>query len=174
MYDDPKGQQYKWEQITRQMYAGSLVSPDEVKANPGDYILAFSLWDMADLLDVEHILGEAPGGVYIYSNSKAYDEEQKVDLVRLWNWTQHFGMKPVGLEVVARDRTGRVAEVDVVPDYHASGHANGPELLQLVKTVCPKVLIPIHTEQPQWWVEELAGTGIQVEIPVYARPIYLC
>ncbi|MFQ6013958.1 MAG: MBL fold metallo-hydrolase RNA specificity domain-containing protein, partial [Anaerolineae bacterium] len=173
VYDDPKGQQYKWEQITRQMYAGSLLGPGEVKAHPGDYILAFSLWDMADLLDVEHILGEAPGGAYIYSNSKAYDEEQKVDLVRLWNWTRHFGMEPVGLAVVARDRTGRVVEVDVVPGYHASGHANGPELLQLVKTVRPKVLIPIHTEQPQWWVEELAGTGIQVEMPVYARPIYL-
>jgi ribonuclease J len=174
VYDDPKGQQYKWEQITRQMYAGNLVGPDEVKAHPGDYILAFSLWDMADLLDVEHILGEAPGGAYIYSNSKAYDEEQMVDLVRLWNWIEHFGMEPVGLEVVARDRTGRVTEVDVVPGYHASGHANGLELLQLVKTVRPKVLIPIHTEQPQWWVEELAGTGIQVKMPIYARPIYLC
>ena len=173
VYDDPKGQQYKWEQITRQMYSGSLVGPDEVKARPGDYILAFSLWDMADLLDVEHILGEAPGGAYIYSNSKAYDEEQKVDLVRLWNWIRHFGMEPVGLEVVVRDRTGRVAEVDVVPGYHASGHANGPELLQLVKTALPKVLIPIHTEQPGWWVEELAGTGIQVKMPAYARPIYL-
>jgi len=29
------------------------------------------------------------------------------------------------------------------------------------------VRIPIHTEQPQWQVEELAGTGIQVEIPAY-------
>jgi len=174
VYNDPKGQQSKWEQITRQVYAGSLLAPDEVKRHPGDYILAFSLWDMADLLDVEHILGEAPGGAYIYSNSKAYDEEQKVDLVRLWNWIEHFGMEPIGLEVAVRDRTGRVAEVDVVSGYHASGHANGHELLQLVKTVRPKVLIPIHTERAQWWVEELAGTGIQVEIPVYARPIYLC
>ena len=136
-------------------------------------LLAFSLWDMADLLDVEHILGEAPGGAYIYSNSKAYDEEQKVDLVRLWNWIEHFGMEPVGLEVAVRDWTGRVTEVDVVPGYHASGHANGPELLQIVKTVRPKVLIAIHTEQPRWWIEELAGTGIQVEIPTYAQPVYL-
>ena len=172
VYDDPKGRKERWEQITRQVYADSLFGPDEVKAHPGDYVLAFSLWDMADLLDIEHILGATPGGVYIYSNSKAYDEEQKVDLVRLWNWIEHFGMEPVGLEVVGRDRTGLVSEVDVVPGYHASGHANGPELLQLVKTVHPKVLIPIHTEQPQWWAEELAGTEIQVEIPIYGRPIY--
>jgi ribonuclease J len=173
MYDDPKGQQHKWEQMTRQAYADSLVGSGEAKAHPGDYILAFSLWDMADLLDIEHILGAMPGGTYVYSSSKAYDDEQKVDLVRLWNWIRHFGMEPVGLQVTARDRTGRVTEVDAVPGYHASGHANGPELLSFAKTVAPEVLIAVHTEQPQWWAEELAGTGIQVQIPSYAQPIYL-
>jgi len=53
------------------------------------------------------------------------------------------------LQAVFRFAFGRVAEVDVVPGYHASGHASGPGLLQLVKTVRPKVRIPIHTEQPQ-------------------------
>ncbi len=171
VYDDPKGQQQKWEQVTRQAYAGKLLGPDEVKAHPGEYILAFSLWDMADLLDVEHILGKAPGGVYIYSNSKAYDEEQKVDLVRLWNWIHHFEMEPVGLTVTARDRTGRVVEVDVVSGYHASGHASGPELLEFVKAVRPQVLIPVHTEEPGWWVDQLKGTGIPVLLPTYAQPL---
>jgi ribonuclease J len=173
MYDDPKSQQYKWEQMTRQAYADSLVGPDEVKAHPGDYILALSLWDMADLLDIEHILGAVPGGTYVYSNSKAYDDEQKVDLVRLWNWIGHFGMTPVGLQAMSRDRTGRVTEVDVVPGYHASGHANGPELLQFVKTVRPHKLVAVHTEEPQWWAEQLAETGIRVELPIYAQPIHL-
>ena len=94
-------------------------------------------------------------------------------LVGLWNWIAHFGMEPVGLQVVRRDRTARVTEVDVVPGYHASGHANGPELLQFVKTVRPQMLVAVHTEEPQWWAEELAGTGIQVEIPAYAQPIHL-
>jgi hypothetical protein len=124
-------------------------------------------------VQIEHILGAMPGGTYVYSNSKAYDDEQRVDLVRLWNWIKHFGMEPVGLQVASRDRTGRVTEVDVVPSYHASGHANGPELLSFAKTVAPEVLIAVHTEQPQWWVEELAGTGIQIQIPIYAQPIYL-
>lgn len=109
--------------------------------------------------------------MYVYSNSKAYDEEQKVDLVRLWNWIRHFGMEPVGLQPVARDATGRVTEVDVTPGYHASGHASGPELLRLVNEARPEILIPIHTEQPDWWVEQLKGTGIQVAIPNFARPI---
>lgn len=169
VYDDPKGQQQRWEQVTRQLYAGKLLGPDEVKAHPGECILAFSLWDMADLLDVEHILGTAPGGAYIYSNSKAYDEEQKVDLVRLWNWICHFDMEAVGLRVVARDRAGRVTGVDVVPGYHASGHASGPELLEFVRAVRPQALIPVHTEEPGWWVDRLAGTGISVLVPTYGR-----
>jgi len=171
LYDDPKGRQDKWEQVTREFYSGQLVGPDEVRRRPGEYILAFSLWDMPDLLDIEHLMGEAPGGVYVYSNSKAYDEEQKVDLVRLWNWIRHFGIEPVGLQPVARDAAGRVTEVDVTPGYHASGHASGPELLRLVTEVRPEILIPIHTEHPTWWVEQLKGTGIQVAIPDFARPI---
>jgi ribonuclease J len=171
LYDDPKGRKDRWEEVTRDFYSSQLVGPKEVRQCPGEYILAFSLWDMPDLLDIEHLMGEAPGGVYVYSNSKAYDEEQKVDLVRLWNWIRHFGMEPVGLQSVARDAADRVTEVDVTPGYHASGHASGPELLRLVKEVRPEILIPIHTEHPAWWVEKLKGTGIRVEIPDLARPI---
>ncbi len=108
------------------------------------------------------------GGTYIYSNSRAYDEEQKVDLARLWNWIEHFGMKPVGLR-----RDGPSGEVDVVPGYHASGHAGGPDLVRFVKEVRPRLLIPVHTERPERWLEELEGTGIQVVIPRYARPVPL-
>jgi len=171
LYDDPKGRKDEWEKVTRGFYSSQLVGPDEVQRHPGEYILAFSLWDMPDLLDIEYLMGETPGGVYVYSNSKAYDEEQKVDLVRLWNWIRHFGMEPVGLQPTARNAAGRVTEVDVTPGYHASGHASGPELLRLVKEARPEILIPIHTENPTWWVEGLKGTGIRVEIPDLARPI---
>ncbi|MGC8873492.1 MAG: MBL fold metallo-hydrolase [Chloroflexia bacterium] len=171
VYDDPKSQQQNWEKVIRQTYAGKVLGPDRVRASPGEYILAFSLWDMADLLDIEYILGTAPGGTYIYSNSKAYDEEQKVDLVRLWNWIRHFGMVPVGLKVGVRDRAGRVAEVDVEGGYHASGHASGPELVEFVRTVRPQALIPVHTEEPEWWLDQLAGTGIPVLEPTYGQPL---
>jgi ribonuclease J len=173
VYDDPKGRQDRWEQVTREKHRASLVGPREVKASPGEYILALSLWDVADLLDVEHLLGGVPGGVYIYSNSQAYDDEQRVDLVRLWNWIRHFGMEPVGLALACRDRTGRPTRVETVPGYHASGHASGPELLEAVTAIRPKYLIPVHTERPRWWVKNLARTGIRVRIPAYGQPIPL-
>ncbi len=169
IYDDPKGRLDKWEDCTRQEYREKLIGPGQVRNCPGEYILAFSLWDMADLLDVEYLLeGGLAEGLYIYSNSKAYDEEQRVDLERLLNWIEHFGMKPAGLKP-----NGPSGKVDVDPGYHASGHASGPELIQFVKEVRPRLLIPIHTERPERWEEELRGTGIKVIIPSYARPITL-
>jgi len=79
LYDDPKSRQNKWEEVTRQAHHERVVGPDWIRKQPGDYILVCSLWDMADLLE------KLPGGVYIYSNSKAYDKEQKVDLAQQVN-----------------------------------------------------------------------------------------
>ncbi len=171
LYNDPKGKKNKWEKAIRGRWPA--VGPEEVHQGLGDYILAFSLWDIADLLDIAHLLGRAPGGVYIYSNSQAYDEEQMVDLVRLWNWIGHLEMEPVGLQATGREAAGRVCQVGVVPGYHASGHADGSALLRFVRTAQPEVLIPIHTEEANWWVSQLAGSGIRVEVPQVGQPIPL-
>jgi len=102
------------------------------------------------------------GGIYLYSNSRAYEEEQAIDLQRLRHWIAHMGLTMYG------DPDDPTA----VP-LHASGHAPGPALAQLVRTVHPRVLVPIHTEKPEWWQEQLAGTGIEVQLPVVGRPLPL-
>ncbi len=131
----------------------------------GDYILACSLWDMADLLDLEYLLGSGPvDGTYIYSNSRAYDEEQKVDLAR-----------SVELDRALRDEAGGpaagrpVGEVGVVPGYHASGHAGGLDLVRFVKEVRPRLLIPVHTERPERWLEELQAPASR-SLPIMPDP----
>jgi ribonuclease J len=55
--------------------------------------------------------------------------------------------------------------------YHASGHASGEELVEFVRQVRPKTLIPIHTETPELWHKRLRGTGIRVQVPEYGQPI---
>ncbi len=70
LYEDPKVTPGEWEKITRQAYSGKQVGPEQVRRQPGAYILACSLWDMADLLDLEYLLGSGPvGGTYIYSTA---------------------------------------------------------------------------------------------------------
>jgi ribonuclease J len=158
LYADPKSAPRSWEVALRQRWASRTVGPAEVSAQPGDYILCFSLWDANDLLDLQDI----EGGVYLYSNSRAYDEEQAVDLERLRNWVRHVGLK----------MEGDPDDPQAVP-LHASGHATGPQLRDFVRRVRPRTLIPIHTENPAWWRDQLAGTGIHVVLPQVGQPVPL-
>jgi ribonuclease J len=172
LYADPKVSQFDWEKRVRQRYAGRVVTPLDVRQEPGDYLLAFSLTDMADLLDIEYLLKGKPGGVYVFSNSQAYDDEQMVDLVRLWNWTEHLGLTLEGLQP-HRDGRGTVVKVTPTEGYHASGHAAAAELEEFVRRVQPRRLIAIHTENAQAWQELLRGTSIELVIPRHAEPIRL-
>jgi ribonuclease J len=173
VYDDPKAVEQKWEHLVRDRYRASISGPRQVTAHPGDFLLAFSLTDVADMLDLQMLLGTRPGGIYLFSNSQAYDEEQMVDLVRLWNWTEHLGLKLVGLEPAARGSRGEVTQVRPVPGFHASGHAGREELVQFVRDVRPKVLIPIHTEAARLWPELLRGVEVKIQYPSYAMPLNL-
>jgi len=55
---------------------------------------------------------------------------------------------------------------------HSSGHASGPEILELVETINPGVVIPIHTEHPRFFASKL-GSARQVHIPRIGVPIKL-
>ncbi len=168
LYDDPKVRPYAWEQAVRARYPSSRCGPQQIRKSPGDYLLAFSLTDIVDLLDLQFLLGREAGGLYLFSNSQAYDDEQMADLMRLWNWARHLGMRVVGLET--RTIHGR-QEIVPQPGYHASGHASEADLVEFVKTVRPKALVAIHTELPQRWRDLLRGTSIGLFLPEMGRPV---
>ena len=170
IYNDPKSVYRQYETAVRQRYAAIIVSPDTVRRHLGDYILAFSLCDMADLIDLEYLAGRQLNGIYIFSSSPAHDEEEMVDLLRLWNWTQHLGLLLVGLQP-RRDTTGRVIAMEIQPGYHASGHAGGDELREFVRSVSPQTLIPIHSEAVHLWDQMLDGQPIRIIAPEYAGPV---
>ncbi|MDH7486337.1 MAG: exonuclease [Anaerolineae bacterium] len=153
LYADPKAAPRPWERALRQQWAGRTVKAADVSHDPGAYVLAFSLWDANDLLDLEGVAG----GIYLYSNSRAYDEEQAADLERLRNWVRLMGLTMYG----------DPDDPQTVP-LHASGHAPGQALAEFVQTVRPGMLIPVHTENPGWWERQLAGTGIAVRPPLLA------
>ena len=172
VYADPKSNRYTWEQIVLEHYADKIISPREVSKHPDENILAFSLTDVADLLDLQAIKGAPIEGVYIFSNSRAYDDEQKVDFERLWNWLTYFGLRVYGLKKPYRTKEGLlIAETE--PGYHASGHAGKDELVRMVKEINPRVLIPVHTERPDLWRDLLHGTDIKIMEPQAGMPILL-
>jgi ribonuclease J len=164
LYDDPKARPASWEQGVRDRYAGRRVSPAEVGRAPGDFVLCFSFWDVKNLIDIR-----PSGGRYIYSASEAFSEEQRIDIDRLENWLERFAMTGVGLP--RRELDGKPLPEEA--GLHASGHAGPDELLRLVREVAPQTLIPVHTENPSYFREELAGIDIEVVEPEYGRPIPL-
>jgi ribonuclease J len=90
--------------------------------------------------------------------SEPFNMEMELDKNRLRRWLQHFGVNPPDFE----------------PRYaHASGHASGPELLEMIREIRPKMLVPVHTEHPELFAEALADSGIQVHIPTLGEPIVL-
>ena len=156
IYRDLKSRLASWEESIHQQFRSKLISSSEVRRNPGNFICCFSFWDLDELIDI------APrGGTYIYSSSEVFDEEGALDMKRLHNWIRHFELRGVGLP---RENLGwRVPEEE--QGLHASGHASGPELLELVREINPQVLLPIHTEEPEYFIRELRGTGIKVHLP---------
>jgi ribonuclease J len=148
---EPRG----WEQGFRARYGSRLVSPDEVRKNPGGFILAFSYNDMNDLLDVD----PPEKSVFIYSSSEPYGEAQRVDMWRLWNWTQFYGMDVYGFRWEGEDESGSPK----FPGHlHASGHISPDDLLWLIKEVQPRYVLPVHTRNRGWFVEQLREESTKV------------
>jgi ribonuclease J len=144
--DDVRIDIKSWDATIRSEYRAKLVPIDEVQRDPGGFVLAFSFWDLKHLLDID-----PPGGIYIYSASEAHSEEQELDIRRLFHWLKLFHLKPVGIELEADGRSQPVGR------FHASGHASAEDLLQIIRTIRPKGLLPVHTEHPEFFARELQG-----------------
>ncbi|GAI10755.1 unnamed protein product, partial [marine sediment metagenome] len=64
--------------------------------------------------------------------------------------------------------TGKVAEEE--QGFHSSGHASASELLEVIKTIGAKLVIPIHTEHPELFLAKV-GTETRVHIPKIGQTI---
>ncbi|MFQ6127075.1 MAG: MBL fold metallo-hydrolase RNA specificity domain-containing protein, partial [Candidatus Heimdallarchaeota archaeon] len=100
-------------------------------------------WDMKHLLDIK-----PEGGTYIYSSSEAYTEDQVIDFRRLWNWLKFFNFTVKGFSII--EKGGRTLP-EFEEGYHASGHISAEGLLQMIHGINPEIVIPVHTENPEFF-----------------------
>lgn len=101
---------------------------DQLRPVAHRMIFALSFWDVQNLVD----LGVGAEALYVFSSSEAHDEEQARDLWRLNNWLDLLGVR-------RRLNT------------HASGHAGQADLVRMVRTLRPELLVPVHTEKADLW-----------------------
>ncbi|MDD5094168.1 MAG: MBL fold metallo-hydrolase RNA specificity domain-containing protein [Dehalococcoidia bacterium] len=163
IYKDFKSRVSSWEGAIHRRYEDKIITPPYVRENAGDLILCFSFWDSLDLIDI----APPPGGTYIYSASEVFDEEGAMDMRRLANWIDHFGMKAIGLP--REELNWAIPENE--RGYHSSGHACGTDLLDLIRRINPRILVPIHTEDPDYFIRNLKDTGIEIRVPVEGQPL---
>ncbi|MFQ5822129.1 MAG: MBL fold metallo-hydrolase RNA specificity domain-containing protein [Candidatus Heimdallarchaeota archaeon] len=143
IYSDLKLTRNRYEREIRTEFADQLLDPNDIGEAPENYILCLSFWDMKHLLDIK-----PEGGTYIYSSSEAYTEEQVIDFRRLWNWLKFFNFTVKGFNII--EKGGRILP-EFEEGYHASGHISAEGLLQMIHGINPEIVIPVHTENPEFF-----------------------
>ena len=127
IYRRNKKRYEKWEE--RVSERAEVITSDDLTAAPNRYVVATSLSDMEGMVGVK----PSPGSVYVLSSSEPYNEEMELDLQRLIEWLDFYGM----------------------PLYHihVSGHIMPQQLRGLVGAIGAKRVAPIHTEHPELFLK---------------------
>jgi len=112
----------KWERNF--IFTDDTIKCKELKNNPKEYVVSTSLWEMNQLIDIQ-----PKNAIWIKSNCEPFSEDMELDEKRKQHWLEHFGIKEY--------------------PAHASGHASGPEIKQMIEEINAKKVIPIHTEHPE-------------------------
>jgi ribonuclease J len=130
VYARKKRVSYLWERP----YLDDALSAEEVRRQGRQYLLALDLAHFTELID----LRPPRGSPFIHSMSEPFSEDDVDDRV-MHNWLDHFGLE--------------------FHQMHASGHASGAELLEIVRATGARTVYPIHTEHPEAF--EKAGPSVR-------------
>lgn len=140
-------------------YESKIVLAEDVASAQDQFILCFSFYDLNELPSIR----PKDGSLYVYSSSEPHNEEQEIDFRRLHSWLKHFGVRGIGLPV---ESDGQWLIPEDEKGLHASGHACGADLLEIAQQIKPDILIPVHSEYPEFYLERLSGSDINVLLPV--------
>jgi ribonuclease J len=156
----------QWLKKTYEEYSSKVVLAKDVASNQQEFILCFSFWDLNELPSIQPQVGS----LYVFSSSEPHNEEQEMDFWRLHHWLERFGLRGFGLPV---ERNGEWEIPEEEKGLHASGHACGPDLLRVARQIGPEVLIPVHSERPEFYVDNLHNSGINIILPTEGGTVEL-
>ncbi len=118
----------------------NMVTTNMIKDSPEKYVLSMNMWIINLLIDIQ-----PKNATWIKSSVEPFNEGMELDEDRKKSWLKHFSIK----EVIT----------------HASGHASRQELFDMVREINPKVVIPIHTNAENEYLDNSSEfNGIPVMI----------
>jgi ribonuclease J len=136
VYARRKRTSFLWERP----YLEGALTAEEIRSAGRQYLLALDFPHFPELID----LRPPHDSPFIHSMSEPFSEDDVSDQV-LHNWLDHFGLR--------------------FHQMHASGHASGGELMELIARTKARTVYPVHTEHP----EAFAAAGPSVRPPALGR-----
>ncbi|MBN1860357.1 MAG: MBL fold metallo-hydrolase [Candidatus Thermoplasmatota archaeon] len=128
--------------IKKRLHYNNIVTAADITKNPSRYMVVLNFWYFSDLIDLK-----PKKGVYIHSLSEPFNEEMEISYERMKNWLDHFDIE--------------------FYQSHCSGHINGYDLKDLITTIHPRKLYPIHTEHPELFQQLPSKTTMVKEGKTY-------
>ena len=133
----------KWE--SKYLSYDNAVSCKDIGKKQEQIVLYCDFYDLKELIDIK----PKKGSCFIHSLSEPYDEEQEIDFNRMKNWLEHFDLPML--------------------HAHASGHASGKQIREVINEIQPKEVIPIHTEDVETFKTVIRGTSSNILMPEYGK-----
>jgi ribonuclease J len=151
------GEPYKYQEVydlaTHHVEHG--IKAYEIRKNPDKYVLMFSYWDANELFDL--IPEKQPHRTkYIRASTEPFNDEMKIDQQKFVNWLDHFNVE---YEHDIDDKGNKVFQT-----RHVSGHLSKPEIVELVRLLDPKTIIPVHTMRPEIFADLFGDRVRQVNL----------
>jgi ribonuclease J len=119
----------------------NTINYQDLQKQPKDYIFRCDFFELKELIDIK-----PEDGVYIKSSTEPFDDQMQINEAKVKRWLGLFNL-PL-----------------VKGGFHASGHANGTELLSMIREIQPEKLYPVHTEHVELF-DVLKDDGIDVIHP---------
>ncbi len=121
------------------------IRAEEIRENPGNFVVDLPFFTMMEFCDIL----PSPGSYYITSKSAPFDDEGAIDQEKRENWLTQFQFSEQNRK-----------------EIHCSGHMSRPALEQMIKTIHPRKVFPIHTTLPEEFLQMgLDEIGIEVILP---------
>jgi ribonuclease J len=114
------------------------ISALELNKDPSSYVLHLDYFRFKNILDFD--LPE--GSIFVRAQCEPFNPRMELSQKRMFRWLKHFNINA--------DNNWKPYQI------HASGHASGPEIQEMIDKIKPKLLIPVHTEHPELF-KNIAG-----------------
>lgn len=102
----------------------------DIKSNQKKYVFYCSDFQLQNLIDIK----PDEKSSYIRSSTEPFNDEMKLDQLRIKRWLIHFGL-------ISNDGAWNTA--------HVSGHGTGNQIKNVIDGTNSDTLIPIHTEKEE-------------------------